>query len=322
MAMPGRTFSNSAYRYGFNGKENDNEVKGSGNQQDYGMRIYDTRLGRFLSVDSLTKSYPFYSPYHYAGNGPIKNIDLDGAEPAGNYWDWEVIGHGDVHTTTVIPKTGDAISARAEQIKVKDKNGWTGWITKATYQTVYQGITQKSASYAWFNESKDLGLSAKDNERWMPFETEIQRRSREITELADNTSTAIFGVAAVGAAVPAISALSSTYLGGKFVSTGIDFSAQMLVNGGNLNDINITSLATSFVFNNSSSYKNLFLKNSIANGLQYNSGSGYQGFLGENVSNTNIFYNIAIGTLLDKVTYGLQNLNSGVTPAALGRWKN
>ncbi|MEZ2442984.1 RHS repeat-associated core domain-containing protein [Chitinophaga sp. RCC_12] len=48
------------YRYGFNGKENDNEVKGEGNQQDYGMRIYDPRLGRFLSVDPLTKGYPHY----------------------------------------------------------------------------------------------------------------------------------------------------------------------------------------------------------------------------------------------------------------------
>jgi hypothetical protein len=42
MMMPGRKFSaGSGYRYGFNGKENDNEVKGEGNQQDYGMRIYD-----------------------------------------------------------------------------------------------------------------------------------------------------------------------------------------------------------------------------------------------------------------------------------------
>jgi len=56
--MPGRQFNSGSYRYGFNGKENDNEVKGNGNQQDYGMRIYDNRLGRFLSEDPLTKSYP------------------------------------------------------------------------------------------------------------------------------------------------------------------------------------------------------------------------------------------------------------------------
>jgi RHS repeat-associated protein len=74
--------SSGSYRYGFNGKENDNEVKGTGNQQDYGMRIYDPRLGRFLSVDPLTQTYPYYSPYQFAGNMPIWAIDLDGAEPS------------------------------------------------------------------------------------------------------------------------------------------------------------------------------------------------------------------------------------------------
>ena len=57
--MPGRKFSaGNGYRFGFNGKENDNEIKGEGNQQDYGMRVYDPRLGKFLSVDPLTKGYP------------------------------------------------------------------------------------------------------------------------------------------------------------------------------------------------------------------------------------------------------------------------
>ncbi|HPZ86603.1 MAG TPA: RHS repeat-associated core domain-containing protein [Flavihumibacter sp.] len=68
------------YRYGFNGKENDNEVKGVGNQQDYGMRIYDPRLGRFLSVDPITKQYPELTPYQFASNSPIAAIDLDGLE--------------------------------------------------------------------------------------------------------------------------------------------------------------------------------------------------------------------------------------------------
>jgi len=81
--MPGRKYSqpNTKYRYGFNGKENDNEVKGEGNQQDYGLRIYDPRLGKFLSVDPLYRDYPWYTPYQFAGNDVIRNIDLDGAEP-------------------------------------------------------------------------------------------------------------------------------------------------------------------------------------------------------------------------------------------------
>ena len=79
--MPGRSYvAGSGYRYGFNGKENDNEVKGEGNQQDYGMRVYDPRLGRFLSSDPLSKSYPALTPYQFGNNKPINGIDLDGME--------------------------------------------------------------------------------------------------------------------------------------------------------------------------------------------------------------------------------------------------
>ncbi|MCA6421181.1 MAG: hypothetical protein IM568_00005 [Flavobacterium sp.] len=79
MQMPGRK-SSGGYRYGFNGKENDNEVKGEGNQQDYGMRIYDGRIGKFLSVDPVTSDYPELTPYQFASNRPIDGIDFDGLE--------------------------------------------------------------------------------------------------------------------------------------------------------------------------------------------------------------------------------------------------
>ncbi len=77
--MPGRKFtSGSEYRYGFNGKENDKDA-GEG-VQDYGMRIYDSRLGRFLSVDPITSKYPELTPYQFASNRPIDGIDEDGLE--------------------------------------------------------------------------------------------------------------------------------------------------------------------------------------------------------------------------------------------------
>ena len=85
------------YKYSFNGKENDNEVKGSGNQQDYGLRIYDPRLGRFLSVDPLTVDYPWYTPYQFAGNTPIRAVDLDGGEEKIMVYKW--ISDGTVHRT-------------------------------------------------------------------------------------------------------------------------------------------------------------------------------------------------------------------------------
>jgi RHS repeat-associated protein len=77
MGIDARTFSSTTtYRYSFNGKEDDKET----GLQDYGMRIYDKRLGKFLSVDPLTSKYPMLTPYQFASNSPIQAIDLDGLE--------------------------------------------------------------------------------------------------------------------------------------------------------------------------------------------------------------------------------------------------
>lgn len=92
--MSGRIFrANGTYRYGFNGKENDNEISGDGNKLDFGARIYDSRLGRWLSVDPLQSKYPDMSPYIAFNNNPIFWVDPDGRDIYPNgikntaYWD-------------------------------------------------------------------------------------------------------------------------------------------------------------------------------------------------------------------------------------------
>ena len=81
LAGPGRKYNFGDYRYGFNGKENDSNGEFSSlTHYDYGFRIYNPAVGRFLSVDPLTRSYPWYTPYQFAGNKPIWAIDLDGLE--------------------------------------------------------------------------------------------------------------------------------------------------------------------------------------------------------------------------------------------------
>ena len=81
MYQPGRKFSENSYKYGFNGKEKDDEVySATGTSYDYGFRIYNPRLGRFLSVDPKFLSYPWLSNYQFAENQPIWAIDLDGSE--------------------------------------------------------------------------------------------------------------------------------------------------------------------------------------------------------------------------------------------------
>lgn len=66
------------YRFGFNGMEKDDEAKGAGNSYDFGARIYDSRLGRFYSLDPLMNMQPFISPYSFAWNQPIWAIDANG----------------------------------------------------------------------------------------------------------------------------------------------------------------------------------------------------------------------------------------------------
>lgn len=80
MVMTGRSESNGEYRYGFQGQERDDEVKGSGNSVNYKYRMHDPRIGRFFAVDPLTRDYPHYTPYSFSGNKVIHAIELEGLE--------------------------------------------------------------------------------------------------------------------------------------------------------------------------------------------------------------------------------------------------
>ena len=81
--MPGRTYYNNSvekYSYGFNGKENVDEVASDGDYIDFGARIYDSRLGRWMSVDPLQYKYPSVSSYCFSLNSIIAFKDPDGRE--------------------------------------------------------------------------------------------------------------------------------------------------------------------------------------------------------------------------------------------------
>jgi RHS repeat-associated protein len=81
MDMPNRVWSSvGSYRYGFNGKEKDNSGEWGQTSYDYGFRIYNPAMGRFLSTDPLTKSFPMLTPYQFASNTPVAAIDIDGLE--------------------------------------------------------------------------------------------------------------------------------------------------------------------------------------------------------------------------------------------------
>jgi RHS repeat-associated protein len=80
--MEGRSWRDTtalATRYGVNGKEKDSKGELSrSTTYDFGARIYNPALGKWLSTDPLTAKYVSVSPYAFVANSPIIYIDPDG----------------------------------------------------------------------------------------------------------------------------------------------------------------------------------------------------------------------------------------------------
>ena len=100
-----RNYSNPVYRYGFQGQEKDDEIKGIGNSINYKFRMHslsrkiffillqglrskriekyvfgNPRIGRFFAVDPLAWKYPWNSPYAFSENRVIDGVELEGLE--------------------------------------------------------------------------------------------------------------------------------------------------------------------------------------------------------------------------------------------------
>ena len=79
--LPGRNYSSDSYRFGFNGMPKDDEVhNATGTSYDFGARLYDPRVGRWLSTDPHAAKYPSFSPYNAFANNPLIFVDVDGRD--------------------------------------------------------------------------------------------------------------------------------------------------------------------------------------------------------------------------------------------------
>jgi RHS repeat-associated protein len=80
MLIPNRHGNSGEYRYGFQGQEKDDELKGEGNSLNYTFRMHDPRVGRFFARDPLATKYPHNSPYAFSENRVIDGVELEGLE--------------------------------------------------------------------------------------------------------------------------------------------------------------------------------------------------------------------------------------------------
>jgi RHS repeat-associated protein len=127
----GQRIKSGLYRYGFNGKEKDGSEEWGSTVYDYGFRIYNPSLAKFLSVDPLTSSYPWYTPYQFAGNKPIVAIDLDGLEPVST--NGEVIDQLEKSNLNNVnpendPSAWDDLNSHSVTKKIKSASGETVYL--------------------------------------------------------------------------------------------------------------------------------------------------------------------------------------------------
>jgi len=142
--MPHRSYASTAnYRFGFNGKENDNEPKGLGNQLDFGMRIYDPRVGRFFSTDPLQFKYANESPYAFVGNSPLLFVDPDGRN--------KIVIHylvdsktGKVTATAIVTEYG---VLKSQEVRVQNI------VDKHDTHTEYEWYDVQQVVYDYFDEN-------------------------------------------------------------------------------------------------------------------------------------------------------------------------
>jgi RHS repeat-associated protein len=123
------------YRYGFNGYEADNEVKGKGNSFTTEFRQYDSRVARWLSTDPLEAKYPNWSPYAFVYDNPMNFIDIDGREG--------------VPVIMVKDDYGKTIITYKQNLKRHQWHTYQGKADPETFKTAAIYNTQNSNSWAY-----------------------------------------------------------------------------------------------------------------------------------------------------------------------------
>ncbi|WP_039135644.1 RHS repeat-associated core domain-containing protein, partial [Flavihumibacter sp. ZG627] len=234
-------------------------VKGEGNQQDYGMRIYDPRIGKFLSVDPLTNQFGFLTPYQYAGNTPIRAIDKDGEEPKDYSWNWKNKGE------SYLGKWGQDVQ------NVYDKWTKTIWsiMSYPNHNEIYYWKPYNGSQGTFdFEHNGEANKDANGNwtGAWQRFERQETIQARIGSEVAEIFGEGAFASALTGVALPFMAATgggsllmasSPETLGIGAAKFGIgavaDILAQQTVNGAgsklNLLEVGLSGVTSMFGMN-------------------------------------------------------------------------
>ncbi|MCC6401606.1 MAG: hypothetical protein IT227_12655 [Flavobacteriales bacterium] len=160
--LPGRNYGSSSYGYGFNGMRKDDEIHGeTGTSYDFGARLYDPRVSRWLTTDPHAINYPYISPFAFALNTPIQATDPNGK--------WVIWVHYQI-TYDVLIKLGYSAKAadRVAHAASTYSDNPPDWVIKA------QGHPEQLAKRPSIDYSVTRNSQEEDHSHWHAMRSDAE----------------------------------------------------------------------------------------------------------------------------------------------------
>jgi RHS repeat-associated protein len=215
---PGKVVTPNDYRYGFQGQEMDNELKGEGNSLNYTFRMHDPRIGRFFATDPLEAKYSWNSPYAFSENRVMDGIELEGAE------------HLNMHIYKVFKGAGNKYEMFEQRSYTQHNYGdWTGTKSRNQYN-IYGTDGMVSAIFTGDNaqlkmtnagivigKTHDIGTVAKIKKSLKEGVNSNDYRSKEFKSTLKN-------VALVGSSIVAAPLVIEGGIAGVFAEQSLNVS--------------------------------------------------------------------------------------------------